>query len=73
MSDSTGYQWVSFFDKECEILFGCTSEQFPHEKTKDEQDKAYQKLTSICGRENMFLIRVKSSRYNVNTFYIDTE
>ena len=67
LSDSTGYQWVSFFEKECEILFGCSSEQFPYGKTKDDQDKAYQKLMSICGQEKMFLIRVKSNRYNVRT------
>ncbi len=66
LSDSTGYQWVSFFEKECEILFGCSSEQFPYGKSKDEGDKAYQKLMSICGQEKMFLIRVKSNRYNVS-------
>ncbi len=66
LSDSTGYQWVSFFEKESEILFGCSSEQFPYGKSKDEEDKAYQKIISICGQEKMFLIRVKSNRYNVN-------
>ncbi|CAF4395973.1 unnamed protein product [Rotaria sp. Silwood2] len=64
LSDSTGYQWVSFFEKESEILFGCPPEQFPYGKSKDHEDKAYQKVMSICGQEKMFLIRVKSNRYN---------
>ncbi|CAF4389120.1 unnamed protein product, partial [Adineta steineri] len=64
LSDSTGYQWVNFFEKESEILFGFPAEQFPIGKTKDDEDKAYQKLISICGEEKLFLIRVKSTRYN---------
>ncbi|CAF0812562.1 unnamed protein product [Rotaria sp. Silwood1] len=64
LSDSTGYQWVSFFEKESEILFGCPPEQFPYGKSKDDEDKAYQKIMSISGQEKMFLIRVKSNRYN---------
>ncbi|CAF0936453.1 unnamed protein product [Rotaria sordida] len=64
LSDSTGYRWVSFFEKESEILFGCPSEQFPYGKSKDDEDKAYQKLMSICGQEKMFLIRVKLNHYN---------
>ncbi|CAF1627353.1 unnamed protein product [Rotaria magnacalcarata] len=64
LSDSTGYQWVSFFEKESEILFGCPPEQFPCGKSKDDEEKAYQKLTSICGQEKMFLIRVKLNHYN---------
>ncbi len=69
LSDSTGYQWVSFFEKESEILFGCPSEQFPIGKSKDEEDQAYQKIMSIFGEEKMFLIRVKSNRYNVSFIY----
>lgn len=57
---------MSFFEKECELLFACPSEQFPHGKSKDEEDRAYQKLMSIFGEEKMFLIRVKSNRYNVS-------
>ncbi|CAF1332724.1 unnamed protein product [Adineta steineri] len=64
LSDSTGHQWVNFFEKESEILFGFPAEQFPIGKTKDDEDKAYQKLISICGEEKLFLIRVKSTRYN---------
>ncbi|CAF1121097.1 unnamed protein product [Adineta steineri] len=64
LSDSTGYQWVNFFEKESEILFGFPAEQFPIGKSKDDEDKAYQKLISICGEEKLFLIRVKSTRYN---------
>ncbi|UJR25240.1 hypothetical protein I4U23_006592 [Adineta vaga] len=64
LSDSTGFRWVSFFEKESEILFGCPAEQFPYGKTKDDEDKAYQKLMSIFGEEKMFLIRVKSNHYN---------
>lgn len=60
---------MSFFEKECELLFGCPSEQFPFGKSKDEEDRAYQKLMSIFGEEKMFLIRVKSNRYNVSSFF----
>ena len=68
MSDSTGYQWVSFFEKESEIIFGCSAEQFPCGKSSDDDDKTYQKLLSIYGQEKVFLIRVKSTRYNVINF-----
>ena len=34
--------------------------------TKDDEERAYQKLLSVCGRESMFLIRAKVTRYNVS-------
>ena len=33
--------------------------------TKDDEERAYRKLISVCGRESMFLLRAKATRYNV--------
>ena len=40
---------------------------------QEEEEKAYQKLLSLCGNEKMFLIRVKASRYNVSAFRSNTD
>lgn len=51
------------------MLFGCPPELFPYGKSKEDEDRAYQKTMSVCGQEKMFLIRIKSNRYNVGFIY----
>lgn len=33
---------------------------------KDDEDKAYQKLMSITGNEKIFVLRLKTNRYQVS-------
>ena len=42
------------------------SDGFSFSVAKDDEERAYQKLISVCGRESMFLIRAKTTRYNVS-------